>query len=117
MPDVNNYYAVVDDSKMEKNENGKTVGAGMATKLKELGFNVEIIEYITPHQAKNIKHPEGVTGIQYNQKFDWIVTQRGIIDGINKLFTDWSNFFSVLGVHANGDNVDTVKRGEDARKK
>lgn len=39
---------------------GGANGAGMANKLIELGYNVEIIEYITPHQAKDIKHPEGV---------------------------------------------------------
>lgn len=113
----------VGDIKLEEDEPiriithsmGGAAGAGMAQKLIELGYKVEIIEYITPHQAKDIKHPQGVKGIQYNQVFDRVVTRRGIIPDINKIVRDWRHFFRLLGGHENGHNVDTVTHGEDIR--
>ena len=33
-------------------------------------YNVEVIEYITPHQPTDINHPNGILGIQYSHPSD-----------------------------------------------
>ncbi|MGB6092438.1 MAG: RHS repeat-associated core domain-containing protein [Moheibacter sp.] len=38
-------------------------------------YNVEIIEYITPHQPTDIFHPEGVKGIQYSHPNDAVSSE------------------------------------------
>ena len=53
---------------------GGATAAGMAKTLLEYGYNVEIVEYITPHQATDFTHPDGVEGIQYDQKYDRVVS-------------------------------------------
>jgi RHS repeat-associated protein len=94
---------------------GGATAAGMAAKLKELGYNVEIIEYITPHQATDIHHPKGVKGIQYDQKFDRVVDddKKEIINGIdpNAFFEDEKHRSSLLGGHSNSDNLEIIKNG------
>ncbi|MEQ8626122.1 DUF6443 domain-containing protein [Ekhidna sp.] len=59
-------------------------------------YDVEVIEYITPHQPTDIDHPEGVEGIQYSHENDavsgngapwWLLnggTMHGAIPGIQK---------------------------------
>ncbi|CAI9430306.1 RHS repeat-associated core domain-containing protein [Candidatus Ornithobacterium hominis] len=60
-------------------------------------YNVEVIEYITPHQPKDITHPSGSLGIQYSHPGDpvasdspwWLPnggTEYGKIKGIDKFF-------------------------------
>ena len=39
---------------------GGATAAGMAKTLLEYGYNVEIVEYITPHQATDFTHPDQV---------------------------------------------------------
>ncbi|MBQ7238557.1 MAG: hypothetical protein IJS20_07180 [Bacteroidales bacterium] len=95
---------------------GAATAAAMASKLKELGYNVVVIEYITPHQAKDINHPEGVQGIQFDQTHDCVVSGKGRIKGVEARFEDWSHQTSLLGGHSNSDNVDVIKRAERLRK-
>lgn len=38
-------------------------------------YNVEIVEYITPHQPTDIYHPEGVRGIQYSHPNDAVSSE------------------------------------------
>lgn len=96
---------------------GGATAAGMASKLQELGYNVEIVEYITPHQPSDIKHPDGIKGIQYDQKYDRVVSGQGIINGISRdnYHVDASHFWSILGGHSNGDNLEIIKKGEQYR--
>lgn len=60
-------------------------------------YKVKVIEYITPHQPKDIIHPDGLLGIQYSHPGDTIAsdapwwlpnggTEYGIINGIDKFF-------------------------------
>lgn len=49
---------------------GAAYSAGMATKLIELGYKVDAIYYITPHQPEDIVHPTGPLGIQYSHPKD-----------------------------------------------
>ena len=100
------------DIKLEAGETIKVIShsqggahaAGFAEKLmsyKDAGgnslYNVEVVEYITPHQPKDITHPEGPLGIQYSHPSDavssdspwWLPnggTEYGKINGINKFF-------------------------------
>src|SRR5690606_7835329 len=55
-------------------------------------YNIEVIEYITPHQPTDINHPSGVRGIQYSHENDQASsrnylpnggTKFGKINGIN----------------------------------
>ena len=98
---------------------GGATAAGMAKTLLEYGYNVEIVEYITPHQATDFTHPDQVEGIQYDQKYDRVVSGQGAIKGIdiNHRFVDSSHFWSLLGGHANSDNEEIIKNGEEIRKK
>ncbi len=96
---------------------GGATAAGMASKLQELGYNVEIIEYITPHQATDINHPEGVKGVQYDQEHDRVVSGQGTINGISSdnYHIDSSHFWSLLGGHSNSDNLEIIREGERYR--
>ncbi len=94
---------------------GGATAAGMATKLQELGYKVEVIEYITPHQATDINHPEGVKGIQFDQTHDRVVSGKGKIKGVDARFEDSSHQKSFLGGHSNSDNVEVIKRAERLR--
>ncbi len=60
-------------------------------------YNIEVSEYITPHQPTDINHPEGVLGIQYSHPSDAVSSQApwwlpnggsvyGKINGINLFF-------------------------------
>ena len=89
---------------------GGATAAGMAKTLLEYGYNVEIVEYITPHQATDFTHPDGVEGIQYDQKYDRVVSGQGAIEGVEHRFVDPSHFRSLLGGHANSDNKEIIKR-------
>lgn len=58
-------------------------------------YNVEIVEYITPHQPTDIYHPEGVKGIQYSHSNDavssedpWWLPNGGSENGCIKNVTD-----------------------------
>ena len=95
---------------------GGATAAGMAKTLLEYGYNVEIVEYITPHQATDFTHPDGVEGIQYDQKYDRVVSGQGAIEGVEHRFVDPSHFRSLLGGHANSDNKEIIKKGEEIRK-
>ena len=102
---------------------GGAVGAAMAAKLRDYGYNVEIIEYITPHQALDIHHPEGIIGIQYDQGYDRVVSfgkfgdSQGKISGVHpdQYFIDYSHKFSLLGGHSLNDNFEIIKLGESFR--
>lgn len=96
---------------------GGATAAGMASKLMELGYNVEIVEYIAPHQASDINHPDGVKGIQYDQKHDRVVSGQGVINGISRdnFHVDFSHFWSLLGGHSISDNLEIIKKGEQYR--
>lgn len=72
--------------KLEKDETIKIVGhsqgaryaAGMAKRLKELGYTIEEVDYLAPHQPTKIKHPLGIPGYQFSRRTD-AVTSTGII--------------------------------------
>ena len=51
---------------------GGAHGAGMAERLMELGYAVEVIYNITPHQPTDITNPDGVRGVQYSHPSDAI---------------------------------------------
>jgi len=57
---------------------GGMYAAGMAKKLIEMGYPVEIVVYIAPHQPKDIQHPDGLPGIQFSRPTDG-VSSTGII--------------------------------------
>jgi hypothetical protein len=49
---------------------GAAYSAGIASKLIELGYKVDAVYYITPHQPEDIVHPTGPLGIQYSHPND-----------------------------------------------
>jgi RHS repeat-associated protein len=69
--------------KMETGESIKIVAhsqgcahaAGIATRLQELQYKVEIVYYVNPHQPTDIAHPTGVTGKQYSYYDDAISSE------------------------------------------
>jgi hypothetical protein len=57
---------------------GAAFAAGIAEALKEYEFNIKSVYYVAPHQPADIKHPEGVRGVQYSHKKD-TVSSRGLV--------------------------------------
>lgn len=57
---------------------GGMYAGGMATKLLELGYPVEFVVYIAPHQPTDIVHPDGVKGLQLSRETD-AVSSKGVI--------------------------------------
>ena len=47
-------------------------------------YNVEVIEYITPHQPTDIEHPDGVLGIQYSHENDQVSSRNYLPNGGTK---------------------------------
>jgi RHS repeat-associated protein len=47
-------------------------------------YNVEVIEYITPHQPTKINHPAGVKGIQYSHENDQVSSRNYLPNGGTK---------------------------------
>jgi RHS repeat-associated protein len=81
--------------KIVSHSQGGAHAAGMASRLIELGYKVEVIYYITPHQPTDIEHPMGPRGVQYSHPGDaissdspwWLPnggTELGPIQGIDE---------------------------------
>ncbi len=49
---------------------GGAHAAGMAKQLTKLGYKVEVIYYIAPHQPTGFIHPDGIRGVQYSHHND-----------------------------------------------
>ena len=67
--------------KIVSHSQGGAHAAGFATELMsykdENGnplYNIEVMYYITPHQPKDIEHPEGVLGKQYSHPNDYVAS-------------------------------------------
>ncbi len=60
-------------------------------------YNIEVAEYITPHQPTDIDHPSGVLGIQYSHENDMISSRNYLPNGGTKFGKingiDDSNFY------------------------
>ncbi len=79
-------------------------------------YNIEVMEYITPHQPTDINHPSGVTGIQYSHENDQVSSRNylpnggskfGIINGI-----EIDNFYHGNIMGGNGQpNANIFTRG------
>lgn len=74
--------------KIISHSQGGAHAAGFAQELKkyvdECGgqiYNIEVIEYITPHQPKDINHPDGIPGIQYSHENDQISSRNYLPNG------------------------------------
>ena len=47
-------------------------------------YNIEVAEYITPHQPTDINHPSGVPGIQYSHENDQVASRNYLPNGGTK---------------------------------
>ncbi|MCE2504176.1 MAG: hypothetical protein J4G05_09000 [Chlorobi bacterium] len=81
---------------------GGAHGAGMAERLMELGYAVEVIYNITPHQPTDISHPDGVRGVQYSHPSDALSSDYPLW---LRLFNGGSEFGEMINI--------TEFRGED----
>ncbi len=79
--------------KIVTHSQGGAHGAGMAARLIELGYTVEVIYNITPHQPTDITNPDGVTGVQYSHPNDAISSNAPIW-----LTNGYSIFGSIKGI-------------------
>lgn len=80
-------------------------------------YNIEIIEYITPHQPTSITHPKGVKGIQYSHPNDWVTAKNWYLNG-GSSFGKIKNvpvFISGKGSHKVKLNLEFIKFGEPYR--
>jgi RHS repeat-associated protein len=94
-------------------------------------YNIEVAEYITPHQPTDINHPDGVLGIQYSHENDQVSsrnylpnggTKFGKINGINNENFHHGNIMGgkgqpranifTRGGHTVTDNDQFIKKGE-----
>ena len=73
---------------------GAAYAAGMAEELVKLGYKVENVYYLAPHQPADIINPEGVRGVQFSHPLDrvssnapwWLMnggSELGQIQGVN----------------------------------
>jgi len=80
---------------------GGAYSAGMAAELIRLGYKVDVVYYVAPHQPTDIEHPSGPIGVQYSHPNDRISstppkylpvgkTTFGPINGITE-FISWQN--------------------------
>ena len=80
-------------------------------------YNIEVIEYITPHQPTDITHPKGIKGIQFSHPDDQIASKNWWINGGTK-FGKIKNipvFIYQNGRHSVLDNDIFIKNGEKYR--
>ncbi len=94
-------------------------------------YNIEVMEYITPHQPTDIAHPKGIPGIQYSHENDQVSsrnylpnggTEFGKIPGINDDNFHHGNIMGgsgqpranifTRGGHNVTDNDEFIKKGE-----
>ena len=80
-------------------------------------YNIEIIEYIAPHQPKDIQHPKGIKGIQFSHPDDKVASKNWIINGGTEFgrIKDVPVFISGKGNHSVLDNREFIKNGEKYR--
>ena len=80
-------------------------------------YNIEVIEYIAPHQPTDITHPNGIKGIQYSHPDDQIASKNWWINGGTE-FGKIKNipvFIYQNGRHSVLDNDIFIKNGEKYR--
>ena len=74
--------------KIISHSQGGAHAAGFAEELRKYinecngqPYNIEVIEYITPHQPLDIMHPKGILGIQYSHENDQVSSRNYLPNG------------------------------------
>jgi RHS repeat-associated protein len=89
--------------KIVTHSQGGAHGAGMAAKLIELGYDVEVIYNITPHQPTEFENPTGPRTVQYSHPDDAVAsTRHPLLRSVRKV-SDYFNGSSTMGKIENID--------------
>ena len=87
---------VIESIKIVAHSQGAAYSAGLAKELQKMGFNVEVVYYLAPHQPADFVHPKGIRGVQYSHPDDEIASKNFKILGLT--FNGGSKLAQIEGV-------------------